>query len=71
MNVPTIAKANIIGSYATVVGQPVIVNGIADNTIMDALQGSQQIYNLRGQTVKGTLTPGIYVKNGRKMIIKK
>lgn len=71
MNVPTIAKANITGSYATVVSQPVIVNGIVDNTIMDALQNSQQIFNLKGQAVKGTLTPGIYIKNGRKMIIKK
>ena len=70
MNLPTIAKTNIIGSYATEVEQPEIVNSISDVTIYSR-QESQQIYNLNGQAVKGTLAPGIYIKNGRKLIIKR
>lgn len=68
MNVPTIAKANINSSYTTEIGQPNIV-GITDHTIMAGLS-SQQIYNLKGQAVQGPLAPSIYIKNGRKIIIK-
>jgi hypothetical protein len=28
------------------------------------------IYNLRGQKVTGTLKPGLYIKNGKKIIVK-
>jgi hypothetical protein len=66
MNVPTIAKANIIGSYATAVGQPDAV-GISDITAQQTLQ---QIYNLKGQAVSGTPQSGIYIRNGRKIVIK-
>ena len=69
MNIPTIAKANIYSSYATEIEQPDIPNGIADIP-METRQKSQQIYNLNGQAVQGALTPGIYIKNGRKFIIK-
>ena len=69
MNIPTIAKANIYSSYATEIEQPDIPNGIADIP-METHQESQQIYNLNGQAVQGALTPGIYIKNGRKFIIK-
>ena len=31
---------------------------------------SQQIYNLKGQAVQGTLKPGIYIRNGKKILIK-
>ena len=68
MNVPTIAKANITGSYATVVSQPEPV-GISD--IMAARPASRQTYNLKGQAVQGTLAPGIYIKDGRKIIVKR
>ena len=66
MNVPTIAKANIIGSYATAVSQPDAV-GISDIT---AQQAPHQIYNLKGQAVRGTPQSGIYIRNGRKIVIK-
>jgi hypothetical protein len=66
MNVPTIAKANLIGSYATVVSQPDPV-GISD---IVAQQPSQPTYNLKGQVVLGSLKPGIYIRNGRKIVIK-
>lgn len=69
MNIPTIAKTNIYSSYATEIEQPDIPNGIADIP-METRQESQQIYNLNGQAVQGALTPGIYIKNGRKFIIK-
>ena len=66
MNVPTIAKSNIMSSYATVISQP------EQSDIRDimARQTSQQIYNLKGQVVQGTLRPGIYIRNGRKIVIK-
>ena len=66
MNLPTIAKANIIGSYAIVVDQPEPV-GISDIVVQNI---SQQTYNLKGQAVQGILRPGIYIRNGRKIVIK-
>ena len=66
MNVPTIAKTNIIGSYAIVVSQPDPV-GISD---VVAQQASQPTYNLSGQVVLGGLKPGIYIRNGHKIVIK-
>ena len=69
MNVPTIAKSNIMSSYATIVAQQTIeTTGISD--IMAQQSGSQQIYNLKGQAVQGTLKPGIYIRNGKKILIK-
>ena len=65
MNVPTIGKANIMGSYSEPVTQPV-VNEIRE--ILTQRQGSSQIYNLQGQAVGGNLPPGIYIQNGRKFI---
>ena len=35
-----------------------------------AQQGSQQVYNLKGQAVQGPLAPGIYIMDGRKIIKK-
>lgn len=67
MNVPTIAKANISGSYATTVEQPE-QTGIRE--VIARQQGSTQVYNLKGQAVKGALSPGVYIKNGRKIIIR-
>ena len=66
MNVPTIAKANLMSSYATVVSQPEPV-GISDIMVQKT---SQQTYNLKGQAVQGNLRPGIYIRNGRKIVIK-
>jgi hypothetical protein len=69
MNVPTIAKSNIMSSYATIVAQQTIeTTGISD--IMAQQPDSQQIYNLKGQAVQGTLKPGIYIRNGKKILIK-
>jgi len=31
---------------------------------------SERVYDLRGQAVQGNLTPGIYIRNGRKIVIK-
>ena len=69
MNIPTIEKANIYSSYAIEVEQPGATDGIADIP-MESRRESEQIYNLRGQAVQGALAPGIYIKNGRKFIIK-
>ena len=67
MNIPTIAKANVMSSYATIVEQAV-TDGISEIVAQQA--DAQQIYNLKGQAVQGTLKPGIYVKNGKKILIK-
>ena len=69
MNIPTIAKSNVYSSYATEIEQPEIQTGIADIP-MEIRQESQQIYNLNGQAVSSASAPGIYIKNGRKFIIK-
>ena len=66
MNVPTIAKANIAGSYSNEVPQPA-PTGI--NEVTDEPH-SAKIYNLQGQTVQGALSPGVYIQNGRKFIKK-
>lgn len=69
MNVPTIGQTNITGSYAVAVTQHV-ATGIRE--VATERQGaSTQIYNLKGQAVQGTLPPGIYIKNGRKFVIKR
>ena len=68
MNVPTIAASNITSSYVVdITADP--STGITD--IMAQQPGSQQIYNLKGQAVQGTLKPGIYIRNGRKVIVRK
>ena len=69
MNLPTIAKSNITSSYTTEIEQPEVQTGIA-NILMENRQESQQIYNLNGQAVQGALASGIYIKNGRKFVIK-
>ena len=68
MNVPTIAKTNIMSSYADIIHQPETV-GIKDLMVQEA-QTLQRTYNLRGQAVQGILAPGIYIRNGRKIIIR-
>jgi len=69
MNIPTIAKPNIFSSYVVDVEQPVIT-GISE-MMAEQLQDSERIYNLKGQAVReGTLSSGIYIKNGRKFIKK-
>ena len=69
MNIPTIAKSNVYSSYATEIEQPEIQTGIAEIPV-EIRQESQQIYNLNGQAVSSASAPGIYIKNGRKFIIK-
>jgi hypothetical protein len=68
MNVPTIARANIASSYDVEVSQPE-QSGITDSTIM-AQQPFGQTFNLKGQSVQGRLAPGIYIRNGRKVVVK-
>ena len=68
MNVPTIARANIASSYDVEVSQPEQL-GITDSTIM-AQQPFGQTFNLKGQAVQGHLAPGIYIRNGRKVVVK-
>ena len=66
LNRPTIAKPNTFSSYAVLVSGNE-TEGISD--MMTQQQDTQQVYNLRGQAVQGTLKPGIYIKNGKKIII--
>jgi hypothetical protein len=68
MNIPTIARANITSSYVIEVEQPYSdITGIRE---MATQQGDGKFYNLKGQVVQGTLRPGVYIKNGRKVVIK-
>jgi hypothetical protein len=67
MNVPTIARANIMSSYAVPVEQPV-PTGVLDIMAQQQQADSDVVYNLKGQVVKGALAPGVYIKNGRKFI---
>ena len=69
MNIPTIAKTNVTSSYLFDITNKQ-TTGITDIT-RDTRQHSQQIYNLNGQVVRGDLAPGIYITNGRKIIIKR
>ena len=66
MNIPTIEKANIFSSYVVSVEQPEIITGVRE--VMAQEEGSGRIYNLKGQAVDGSLKPGIYIQNGRKII---
>ena len=66
MNIPTIAKANIMSSYAENVQQQTLT-GIHEVTTE---QGSTKIYNLKGQAVQDALAPGVYIINGRKVVVK-
>ena len=45
-----------------------VVTGIEN--VQSRLSGTEAIYNLRGQKVTGTLKPGLYIKNGKKIIVK-
>jgi hypothetical protein len=71
MNVPTIAKTNVFSSYVIDVEQPYTdapeATGVRDIMAQDV---DAPVYNLKGQVVQGTLTPGVYIKNGRKIIVK-
>jgi len=67
MNVPTIEKANVYSSYIKSVEQPQVITGIRE---VMAQEGSGRIYNLKGMAVEGTLAPGVYIQNGRKIIIR-
>ena len=68
MNVPTIAQSNLSTTYAAKVAQPEL-SGITDQPLI-ARQPSQQLYNLKGQAVQGRLAPGIYLRDGRKFVVK-
>ncbi len=68
MNVPTIEKANIFSSYAVNVEQP-LVTDISDMMASRPIS-DDRIYNLKGQAVQGTLAPGVYIRNGRKVVIR-
>jgi hypothetical protein len=31
---------------------------------------SERVYDLKGQVVKGALLPGVYIRNGKKIIVR-
>ena len=68
MNLPTIAKANAFSSY-TISTADAATTGVRD-IMAEQRPADDRIYNLRGQLVQGTLKPGIYIRNGRKVVIK-
>ena len=70
MNVPTIAKANIRTTYAEPVINVTDPAGVDDLVAEQENSSSEHIYNLKGQVVKGALSPGIYIKGGKKFIVR-
>ena len=60
---PLVAK--VTGVYKHLKGVADKIDGITGNLFDDGA-----IYNLRGQKVEGKLKPGLYIKNGRKVVIK-
>ena len=67
MNTPTIARANTTSSYVVEV-----TNGDSSgiSELMAQQPCLQRTYDLKGQLVQGTLKPGIYIRNGRKFVVK-
>ena len=67
MNTPTIARANTTSSYVVDV-----TNGDSSgiSELMAQQPCLQRTYDLKGQLVQGTLKPGIYIRNGRKFVVK-
>ena len=58
-------KAKVIGIYKHKIGGDVDkINGMTWN------EDNEVIYNMRGQKVTGTLRPGLYIKNGKKFVVK-
>ena len=70
MNVPTIAKTNIRTTYAEPVINVTDPAGIDDLVAEQGNSSSERVYNLKGQVVKGALSPGIYIKGGKKFIVR-
>ena len=60
---PLVAK--VTGVYKHLMGVADKIDGITGNLFDDGA-----IYNLRGQKVEGKLKPGLYIKNGKKIVIK-
>ena len=70
MNVPTIEKANIRTTYAEPVINVTDPAGIDDLVAEQGNSSSERVYNLKGQVVKGALSPGVYIRNGKKIIVR-
>ena len=70
MNVPTIAKANIRTTYAEPVINVTDPAGVDDLVAEQENSSSEHIYNLKGQVFNGALLPGIYIKGGKKFIVR-
>ena len=70
MNVPTITQANLTSSYVVPIDQPV-PTAIADIPYSPSTLSNPQstIYDLHGRKVS-ELKKGIYIKNGRKVVVK-
>ena len=66
MNVPTIAQANLTSSYVVAIDQPV-PTAIAD---IPCSPSSPDIYDLHGRKVNSELKKGIYIKDGKKIVVK-
>lgn len=49
-------------------GNPSVVDGIRD--VSTARQGADRLYNLNGQQLSTTVTPGLYIRNGRKYLMR-
>ena len=62
------ADGHIINALQLPLGENEI-NGI-ENAVQPTATSSAALYDLSGRRVTGTPTRGIYIQNGRKMVIK-
>ena len=61
---------NLIGKYYFISSQSVVPSGIEDIQSAETEKFSDTVYDLLGRKVSSSLAPGIYVKNGKKFIVK-
>lgn len=61
-------KASDLAPTLTLTATGTVVTGISE--LSNAHYEDGAIYNLRGVKVEGTLKPGLYIKNGRKVVVK-
>ena len=73
MNVPTIAQANLTSSYVVAIDQPTSTSTALTSPMVNGqwsmVNGQADIYDLHGRKVS-ELKKGVYIKNGRKIIVK-
>lgn len=69
IGVESIYDAGGVENHSEIIWIKLSTTGI-ENVIADPTVSDNRIYNLNGQPVKGTPAPGIYICNGKKIVIR-